>query len=65
MTDERAVARVALACLDLTSLNDDDTAATVDSLCERALGERAGGAAEMMISRRIWSPACSSATFRS
>jgi deoxyribose-phosphate aldolase len=29
-------ARLALACLDLTSLNDDDTEAQVDALCERA-----------------------------
>src|SRR4029078_4359770 len=29
-------ARIALACLDLTSLNDDDTDAVVDALCERA-----------------------------
>jgi deoxyribose-phosphate aldolase len=29
-------ARLALACLDLTSLNDDDTQAQVDALCERA-----------------------------
>ncbi len=31
-------ARLALACLDLTSLNDDDTDATVDALCARAAG---------------------------
>ncbi|MCW5665246.1 MAG: deoxyribose-phosphate aldolase [Piscinibacter sp.] len=31
-------ARLALACLDLTSLNDDDTEATVDALCARAAG---------------------------
>ena len=31
-------ARIALACLDLTSLNDDDTDAVVDALCERASG---------------------------
>lgn len=30
------VARMALACLDLTSLNDDDTEAQVDALCARA-----------------------------
>lgn len=29
-------ARLALACLDLTSLNDDDTEAQIDALCERA-----------------------------
>ena len=31
-------ARTALACLDLTSLNDADTAADIDALCLRALG---------------------------
>lgn len=31
-------ARTALACLDLTSLNDADTPAEVDALCTRALG---------------------------
>lgn len=33
-----ATARTALACLDLTSLNDGDTAADVEKLCARALG---------------------------
>lgn len=32
------VARLALACLDLTSLNDADTEAQVDALCARAAG---------------------------
>jgi deoxyribose-phosphate aldolase len=32
------VARIALACLDLTSLNDADTEAQIDVLCERADG---------------------------
>lgn len=36
--DPAANARTALACLDLTSLNDDDTAATVDALAARAAG---------------------------
>jgi deoxyribose-phosphate aldolase len=31
-------ARLALACLDLTSLNDDDTEARIDALCRRADG---------------------------
>ncbi|HSB25391.1 MAG TPA: deoxyribose-phosphate aldolase, partial [Burkholderiaceae bacterium] len=31
-------ARIALACLDLTSLNDGDTEADVIALCERAVG---------------------------
>jgi deoxyribose-phosphate aldolase len=36
--DPAATARLALACLDLTSLNDGDTAADIDTLCARALG---------------------------
>lgn len=36
--DPAANARVALACLDLTSLNDDDTESTVDALAARAAG---------------------------
>jgi deoxyribose-phosphate aldolase len=35
-TDLEAAARTALACLDLTSLNDADTAADIDALCRRA-----------------------------
>lgn len=35
---EEDVARIALACLDLTSLNDDDGDAQVIALCERAAG---------------------------
>lgn len=35
-TDLKAAARTALACLDLTSLNDVDTAADIDALCRRA-----------------------------
>ena len=35
-TDLKAAARTALACLDLTSLNDADTAADIDALCLRA-----------------------------
>lgn len=34
----RDAARLALACLDLTSLNDDDTEARIVHLCERAHG---------------------------
>ena len=34
--DLKAAARMALACLDLTSLNDGDTAADIDALCHRA-----------------------------
>ena len=37
-TDLHASARLALACLDLTSLNDADTEADVAALCERAQG---------------------------
>jgi deoxyribose-phosphate aldolase len=36
--DLQATARLALACLDLTSLNDADTEADVVKLCERAQG---------------------------
>lgn len=36
ITDLRAAARTALACLDLTSLNDADTAADIAALCQRA-----------------------------
>jgi len=38
MNDAHATARIALACLDLTSLNDADTEADVARLCERAQG---------------------------
>jgi deoxyribose-phosphate aldolase len=34
---ERADARVALACLDLTSLNDDDDTRAIDALCSKAV----------------------------
>lgn len=34
--DLKAAARTALACLDLTSLNDGDTAADIEALCRRA-----------------------------
>jgi deoxyribose-phosphate aldolase len=36
-TDLTATARLALACLDLTSLNDGDVPATVEALCRRAV----------------------------
>jgi deoxyribose-phosphate aldolase len=39
------VARIALACLDLTSLNDADTEAQIGSLCERATGPHGSVAA--------------------
>jgi len=38
-------ARIALACLDLTSLNDNDTEADITSLCARAVGPRGAVAA--------------------
>jgi deoxyribose-phosphate aldolase len=37
-TDPISTARTALACLDLTSLNDADTPADIDALCRRAQG---------------------------
>ena len=37
-TDLQQIARLALACLDLTSLNDADDAAAIAALCRRALG---------------------------
>jgi deoxyribose-phosphate aldolase len=36
--ETRQAARRALACLDLTSLNDSDTAADIVALCQRAVG---------------------------
>jgi deoxyribose-phosphate aldolase len=36
--NERDAARTALACLDLTSLNDGDDPAAIDALCARAVG---------------------------
>lgn len=42
--DEVTTARLALACLDLTSLNDGDTSADVQRLCERAVGPAGRGA---------------------
>jgi len=38
-------ARLALACLDLTSLNDADTAADIEALCRRASGPHGSVAA--------------------
>ena len=47
MTSRTAIdaARIALACLDLTSLNDGDTDADVQALCERAAGPHGAVAA--------------------
>ena len=36
------IAKRALACLDLTSLNDDDTTGAIDALCDRALAPAPG-----------------------
>jgi len=41
----RPAARIALACLDLTSLNDADTAADIDTLCAKAQGPHGAVAA--------------------
>ncbi len=43
-TETLTAARQALACLDLTSLNDGDTDADVSRLCERAVGVPGRGA---------------------
>jgi len=43
--DAREAARTALACLDLTSLNDADTEADIVRLCERATGAQGNVAA--------------------
>jgi deoxyribose-phosphate aldolase len=43
--DTAEAARIALACLDLTSLNDGDTRADIDTLCERATGRHGPTAA--------------------
>jgi deoxyribose-phosphate aldolase len=42
--DLQASARTALACLDLTSLNDADTPADIEALCARATGPAGRGA---------------------
>jgi deoxyribose-phosphate aldolase len=47
-TASPAMARLALACLDLTSLNDADTPADIERLCERAQG-RFGAAAAVCV----------------
>ena len=50
--DLQASARVALACLDLTSLNDSDTAADIEALCRRAQGPFGATAAVCVWPRR-------------
>ena len=47
-TARLATARLALACLDLTSLNEHDDAAAISALCARALG-RAGPPAALCV----------------
>ncbi len=50
--DLQASARIALACLDLTSLNDTDTAADIEGLCRRAQGPFGATAAVCVWPRR-------------
>lgn len=50
--DMQATARTALACLDLTSLNDADTAADIERLCLRAQGPFGAAAAVCVWPRR-------------
>ncbi len=45
MIDPKVTARLALSCLDLTSLNDADTPADIDTLCRRAHGAHGAVAA--------------------
>jgi deoxyribose-phosphate aldolase len=45
MSNDTEAARIALACLDLTSLNDDDTAAAITQLCAKAQGPHGNAAA--------------------
>ncbi len=45
MSNNTEAARIALACLDLTSLNDDDTAAAITQLCEKAQAPHGNAAA--------------------
>jgi len=45
-SDRRRYAERALACLDLTSLNLDDTPEVIDVLCGRALSPAPGGRQE-------------------
>ena len=59
--DRRRYAARALACLDLTSLNLDDTAERIDALCDRALSPAPGIAvhpAAVCIYRQFVSQAC-------
>lgn len=44
LASAQATARLALACLDLTSLNDNDDEAAIEHLCVRAVGARGRGA---------------------
>ena len=50
--DLQATARTALACLDLTSLNDSETPAEIEHLCRRATGPFGATAAVCVWPRR-------------
>ena len=52
--DLAAQARTALACLDLTSLNDADTEADVATLCERARGPHGQGQRGPVAAVCVW-----------
>ncbi len=49
-----ATARTALACLDLTSLNDGDTAADIDALCDKAMGHGAPSGRGAVAAVCVW-----------
>jgi deoxyribose-phosphate aldolase len=51
--DLQATARTALACLDLTSLNDSETPAEIERLCRRAMGPFDFTAAVCVWPRRV------------
>ncbi len=51
-SDLQPTARTALACLDLTSLNDSETAAEIEALCRRATGRFGPTAAVCVWPRR-------------
>ncbi len=52
--DLMATARTALACLDLTSLNDGDTAADIDTLCDKAMGHGASSGRGAVAAVCVW-----------
>jgi deoxyribose-phosphate aldolase len=51
MKANTSIAQQALACLDLTSLNDADTAADIERLCARAAGPCGAVAAVCVLPR--------------